>query len=147
MKVYMAADHAGFELKEHLKKYLHEEGYAVIDNGPKEYDKQDDYPLTTEKTIKHIDANPQERAVLICKNGVGVTIFANKFKRVRAGLSWTPHHAKSHKLDDHTNILTLPAAYITPQKAVEITLAWLQTLPSAEPRHERRIRQIEELSA
>ena len=147
MKVYISSDHAGFKLKEALKKQLQKANYEVIDWGPQEYNKDDDYPQTTEKTVKHIAQNPNEKAILICKNGVGVTIFANRFKNVRAGLSWEVHHAQSHKIDDHTNILTLPAGYIKPKKAVKIATAWLQTKGSNEKRHQRRIQQIEELSS
>lgn len=146
MKIYISSDHAGYKLKEHLKEELENRNYKITDWGPQEYDKDDDYPKTTERTVKHIAQNPEEQAILICKNGVGVTIFANRFKNVRAGLSWTKNHAKSHKIDDHTNVLTLPAGYITPENALEIVVAWLDTKPSEKDRHKRRIQQIEKLS-
>lgn len=145
MKVYISYDHRGYNLKQFLKERLENE-YEIIDWGPQNYDKDDDYPLTTEKVVKFISKNPDERGILICKNGVGVTIFANRFKNVRAGLSWNKEHAKSHRIDDHTNILTLPAAYISSDKALEITQRWLETNKSEEKRHQRRIKQIEEFS-
>lgn len=147
MKVYISSDHAGFKLKEYLVGQLDSRPpYQVEDWGPERYDANDDYPKTTLDVVKHIAENPKARGILICKNGVGVTIFANRFKSVRAGLSWSEHHAKSHRIDDNTNILTLPAGYITPEEAVEIALAWLETPASDEPRHERRQNQIEKLS-
>ncbi len=146
MKIYISTDHAGYELKEYLVEKLQKSDYEVIDWGPEEFDKKDDYPKTTEKVVRFISENPKEKAILICKNGVGVNIFANKWENVRAGLSWNKKHAKSHKNDDHTNILTLPAGYITSKKALEITKTWLKTKPGQKKRHKRRIKQIEILS-
>lgn len=146
MKIYISSDHQGYKLKEYLKDKLTNLDHIIIDWGPQNYDKDDDYPQQTEKVIKQIAENPEEKAILICKNGVGVTIFANRFKNVRAGLSWNPKHAKSHKVDDHTNILTLPAGYIKPKEGLKIVKTWINTEFSNEERHNRRINQIENLS-
>ena len=122
MKVYIASDHAGFKLKNFLINELQNSsrsgdggmsGYELINSGPKKYDSSDDYPLTTQGALKNVSADPASKGILICKNGVGVTIFANRFKNIRAGLSWTPEHAESHRLDDNTNVLTLPAEFIS----------------------------------
>jgi len=147
MKVHISSDHAGFNLKEFLKKVLGKNEIEVIDMGPESLDPQDDYPQTTENLVKFISQNPEEKGILICKNGVGVTIFANRFKNVRAGLSWSPAHTKSHRLDDNTNILVLPAEYISNRKALKIAKTWLNTEFKGEERHNRRLEQIERLSA
>jgi len=147
MKIYMASDHAGFNLKEFLKTSLEKSSVEVVDMGSQFLEQQDDYPQTTERLIKFVAQNPTEKGILICKNGVGVTIFANRFKNVRAGLSWSARHAKSHRSDDNTNILTLPANYISKRKALKIVRAWLNTEFKGEERHIRRLTQIEELSS
>jgi len=147
MKIHIASDHAGFNLKEFLKKGLGGNGIEIVDMGPDSLDQQDDYPQTTEKLIKLISQNPAEKGILICKNGVGVTIFANRFKNVRAGLSWSPKHAKSHRLEDNTNILTLPAGFISNRKAFGIVKTWLNTKFKGEERHVRRLKQIEKPTA
>jgi len=83
--------------------------------------------------------------VLICANGVGISIAANKFDGIRAALSWNPKHAASSRNDDGTNILVLPADYVTKEEALEILQTWLSTNFSGEDRHIRRIQKISEL--
>lgn len=146
MKIYISSDHAGFALKGFLVQELTAIDYDVEDLGPKTLDTNDDYPQTTKGAIQKVQGVPESRGILICKNGVGVTIFANRFRDVRAGLSWTKEHAKSQRLDDNTNILTLPADFITFEEALEITLEWLQTEFEGKERHKRRLTQIENLS-
>ena len=143
MKIHIASDHAGFNLKEFLKASLEKSSVEVKDMGPLLLEHLDDYPQTTEKLIKLISQNPAEKGILICKNGVGVTIFANRFKNVRAGLSWSAGHARSHRLEDNTNILTLPAGFISNRKAFGIVKTWLNTKFKGEERHVRRLKQIE----
>lgn len=146
MTIYIASDHGGFELKNFLVKELKNNGFVVEDAGPFEYNALDNYPETTKEALKRIQENPKCRAILICRNGVGVNIFANRHKNVRAGLSWETRHAKSHRLDDNTNVLTLPADYITKKQATKIAIEWLKTEFSKEDRHIKRIEQIEGLS-
>jgi RpiB/LacA/LacB family sugar-phosphate isomerase len=78
--------------------------------------------------------------ILICKNGVGVCMMANKFKGIRAGLSWNIKHAVSSRNDDNTNILCLPADYIFEEEALKTVEAWLNTPFSKEERFSRRLK-------
>ncbi len=145
MKVHLSADHAGLDLKNFLLKALDKEGYDVIDEGPYSLDPKDDYPETTKETILKVKGE-DVRGILVCRNGVGVMIFANRFKGVRAGLSWNPKHAISHRTDDNTNILTLPSDYISKKSALKIAKAWLETEFHGEERHIRRLGQVEKYS-
>ncbi len=155
MKIYIASDHGGFKTKQYLVKNLAKKGYKIEDVGPFDYDPTDDFPTTIlpalKKLLKDYETTKEKlnnrdiRAILICKNGVGVSIFANRFKGIRAGLSWNSEHAKSHRNDDNTNVLALPACYVSKRKALRISLAWLKAEFSDEPRHKKRIQQIEEL--
>ncbi|MDC0448988.1 RpiB/LacA/LacB family sugar-phosphate isomerase [bacterium] len=147
MKIYIAADHGGFELKETLVKYLSVSGAPVVDMGPKEYNPDDDYPKLVEPAMKKVLEDPENRAILICRNGVGVSMVANKFDGIRAGLSWTPEHAKASRTNDNTNVLGLPADYVSTQDALKIISTWLETEFSPDPRHQRRLDEIASLEA
>lgn len=145
MKIFLASDHGGFELKNSLRRHLLASGFDVVDKGPYQFVEDDDYPDYVIPTMKEMENTPYSRAILICKNGVGVCIAANKFKHIRAGLSWDPEHAKTAKIDDHINVLTLPAIFITDAQAKEVVDAWLKAEYSNEDRHLRRLKKVEEL--
>ena len=146
MQIYISSDHGGFKLKNFLLTSLQNKGFSIEDTGPFELNPADNYPEITINAIKKVQENSNDRAILICRNGVGVTIFANRFTGVRAGLSWDKKHAASHRNDDDTNILCLPADYIDEETAVETTLTWLETVFSNEERHKNRLGQIEQFS-
>ncbi len=141
--VYVASDHGGFELKNYLTKELTAKGFNVEDLGFKTYDPEDDYPDLTLKLslATHESTIP---TIVICRNGVGVSILANRIKGVRCALSFNPDHAKSARRDDDANFLALPADYITKETALETALAFLETPFSNEERHIRRIGKIDE---
>ncbi|EKD99660.1 MAG: hypothetical protein ACD_22C00214G0001, partial [uncultured bacterium] len=109
--LYLASDHGGFELKKQLLEFLQENGMEAKDMGPFTLDPQDDYPDYVSKVMEQMQKDPTSKAILLCKNGVGVNIMANKYKGIRAALSWEPKHASSTRNDDDTNVLTLPASY------------------------------------
>ncbi len=84
--------------------------------------------------------------IVICKNGVGVSVLANKMEGVRCALSFNPEHAKSARQDDDANFLALPADYITKEAALQTALAFLETPFSNEERHTRRLKKLEEIA-
>ncbi len=137
--LYIASDHRGFKLKERLKPSLNVD---IIDMGPATLNPEDDYPDYVAPTMQKLQQEPDSKAILLCKNGVGVTILANKFTGIRAGLSWDVEHAKSQRAEDNTNVLTLPADFISFRKAKKIVQAWLATPFSNEARHQRRLQKI-----
>lgn len=141
--IYISSDHGGFELKIHLTKFLKEKGYGFSDEGPHEHIPEDDYPDYVVPVLKKINLG-DDGAVFICRNGVGVNIIANKFKGIRAGLSWSKEHAASHRNDDDTNVLTLPADYIDSNTAEEILESWLSTPFSGLEKHKRRLNKLSE---
>ena len=143
--IYISSDHRGFELKNYLVLELKSNDIEITDLGPEGYNPDDDYPKFAEAVAKKTGENPENLGILICANGVGISIAANKFKGIRAGLSWTPDHARSSRNDDGTNILVLPADYVSHEEALEIVQAWLSTNFSGEDRHLRRLMQISAL--
>lgn len=90
MKVYLATDHTGLELKEKIKKFLTQKGYAVEDCGAYEYDKDDDYPDFISKAAERVSKDPDSRGIIFGGSGQGEAMVANKFKGVRCALFYTP---------------------------------------------------------
>jgi len=109
------------------------------DLGPTEFVQGDDYNEYVLRLVERIRAIKGSSGILICRNGVGVNILANKFMGIRAALSFDSKHAASTRNDDHANVLTLPADYIDSATAIELTQAWLNTPFSTEERHVRRV--------
>ena len=143
--IYIASDHGGFELKNKIINFLSQKGFTVNDMGPSEYNEGDDYPDFVVPLAREVVKNVSNRGIVICKNGVGVSVSANRFKNIRATLSWNSEHARSSRLDDDSNVLALPAQYIDDATAFGIVETWLSTDFSAEPRHIRRIKKVENL--
>ena len=144
MKVYLGADHRGFELKEKLCEFLKNEGYALFDLGNTQYEKTDDYPDFAKLVAEEVAANPAEdRGILICGSGVGVCVVANKFKGIIAATLINPEHAAMVRNDENANIACLPADLIDLESAKNIVKVFLQTNFSVEERHHRRFNKIE----
>lgn len=137
--LYISSDHGGFNLKSELIKYFSQNKIAFEDLGPTELVLSDDYNEYVLRLVERVRADEGSDGILICRNGVGVNILANKFKGIRAALSFDPKHAASSRNDDYANVLTLPADYIDSAAAIEITQTWLNTPFSTEERHVRRI--------
>lgn len=144
--IYLAADHGGYNLKEEIKEHFDSVGISYEDVGAHTLDPNDDYPNYAKQAAQKISEKPEEnKAVLICRSGVGESIVANKFKNVRAGLSWTAEHAEKSREHDNTNVLALPADYVTTEEALNIVGTWLNTDFTNEERHVRRINKIKEI--
>lgn len=114
-----------------------------------EYNPEDDYPDTIKGLMDTLSQKVQKYeatkevdtyAIIICRNGVGVSIMANKTKGVRCALSFSPEHAKSARQDDNANFLALPADYISKEVALQTALAFLETPFSNQERHVRRLK-------
>lgn len=147
MKIYLAADHAGFHLKEKVMACLSKANYDVSDVGDKVLDPADDYPqfayAATTKVLGSED--PDARAILICGSGQGMCIAANRIRGIRAALCWDESVASETRNDNDTNVLCIPSRFVDEHKAMSIIETWLKTPFSKAERHARRIREIEEL--
>ncbi len=141
MKIYIGADHAGFELKQKVKKYLDSIGVAYEDVGAHRFVKTDDYPLYAAKVGRKVASN-DSFGILFCGSSHGICIAANKIKGIRAVSVNTVKDASLARLHNDANILCL-SGWNTPLKLTEkIIKTFLFTLFSGEERHRRRIRQI-----
>lgn len=142
MKVYLAADHAGFELKEQIEARLKAKGYAVEDLGAKTFNPDDDYPRFAGELAEKV-ASGDDKGIAVCGSGEGVCIVANRVKGIRASLVWNVEVAKAARNDDDSNVLCLPARFIDTETAMSIVDAWLATPFSNADRHARRLKQID----
>lgn len=144
--LYIGSDHGGYQLKEHLKKFLAKGKIKIADLGPKKLVKDDDYADYAKLVAAKVSKRPQkDLGILLCRSGQGVCIVANKFKNVRAALVWNVIEAQISRTDDMSNVLCLPSDYISPRMAERIVEKWLETPYSTESRHIRRVKKISAL--
>jgi len=142
MKIALGSDHAGFALKEALKKQLMKAGHEIKDFGA--YSKEScDYPDFAFLVAGEVLEGKYERGILVCGSGVGMSIAANRLRGIRAALVSDLHTAKQSRAHGDTNILCLGAKRIKPPLANKIVTTWLATPFSNEERHLRRIKKID----
>ena len=141
-KLLIASDHAGFDLKEKLIIYLEKKGIGVKDLGT--YSKERcDYPLYAYALAKKISAGKFKRGILICKSGIGNSIVANRLKGVRAALCHNVKITKLSREHNDSNVLVLGSAFVSPDLAKKMIVAWLETKFLGR-RHLRRVKLIDE---
>lgn len=147
MKIYLGADHRGYQLKEKIARFLFEKGYSFEDMGALSFNPDDDYPVFAEKVASMVASEPENRGILICGSGVGVSIVANKFDNIRAGLGISEKQVESSRRDDDINILALAADFTNEAEALKMVLAFLETHFSGEEKHKRRLEDIIRIEA
>ena len=139
--ILIASDHAGFELKEKLEAELQSLGYAVQDLGP-ESDASIDYADFAHPLAQRVSSGENQRGILLCGTGLGMSYTANRYPRVRAAVAWTPEIAALAREHKDANVLVLPARVGGDAEGRAILKAWLDT-PFAGGRHARRVAKIE----
>lgn len=146
MRIAMASDHAGYDLKAMLVPWMKMEGHQVSDLGTNS-DSPVDYPDFAEAAALAVVRGEADRAIVICGSGVGATVAANKVPGIRACMCHDTYSAHQGVEHDDINILVLGARIIGIELAKELVRAWIEARFSAEERHVRRvgkIRKIEE---
>ncbi len=163
MKVYLATDHAGFELKEKVKELLKVGGYEVEDYGAYGYDKDDDYPDFISKAAEAVSKDPSSKGIIFGSSGQGEAMLANKFKNVRAVVFYTPC-TPSHNVDvtgrmsenplemirltrehNDANMLSIGAKILKEEDALAAINLWLKSPFNGDVRHVRRIEKIKKI--
>ena len=140
MKIAIGADHAGFLLKEKLKKHLQEKGHEVKDFGP--FSEQSvDYPDYAHTVATAVEKKEFDFGLLMCGSGNGINMTANKHAGIRSALCWNSEIAKLARLHNDANILTLPARFIEDAEAKKCVDVFLST-PFEGGRHEGRVKKI-----
>jgi len=142
-KIYIASDHAGFDLKSFLKESL-AKNFEIIDLGCNSAEISVDYPDYAKILCKKINPN-KDFGILICGSGIGVSIAANRFKNIRAALCFDEEVAKLSRLHNDANVLCLGARFLNNQQSLKICQAFLKT-NFEKGRHQIRLDKINNLT-
>ncbi len=142
MRVYLGADHAGYELKVHLVSQLAKQGYEVVDVGAHAFDPADDYPAYCIETGTRVVADPGSLGVVLGGSGNGEQIAANKVAGVRAALAWNPETARLAREHNDANVVSVGARQHPLDEATALVETFLATPFVRGERHVRRIAQI-----
>ncbi|MBI2557735.1 RpiB/LacA/LacB family sugar-phosphate isomerase [Candidatus Woesearchaeota archaeon] len=145
-KIFLGSDHAGFELKEEIKKYLKSLNFEVEDEGPHKLDHEDDYPDFIVPVAKKVAQDPKNhRGIIFGASGQGEAIAANKIKGVRAALYYGGNIdiVRLSRTHNNANILSIGARFLKKDEAIEAIKIWLNTDFSNEAKHIRRINKID----
>ena len=124
MKISVASDHAGYELKEAVKGHLTAAGHEVVDFGTSSTESTD-YPDYAAPAARAVTTGEVEKGVFVCGSGQGMVMTANKVRGVRAALAWNPEVARLSRQHNDANVLALPARFVAIEQALEIVDAWL----------------------
>jgi len=142
-RIAIGSDHGGYALKDKVIRMLKKSKYTVQDMGTYSGEACD-YPEYGFQAAKKVSLRKADRAIVICKTGIGMSVIANKLPGVRAGLCGSVADASSAREHNDTNVLVLAASKLSAPKAQEIIRVWLKT-KFLKGRHARRVNQIKKL--
>ena len=138
--IAVASDHAGFETKEMIKRYLTDKGYNVTDYGTNSLDSVD-YPDYAHPLATAVENGKQDIGFLFCGSANGVSITANKHQGIRCALCWIPEIAELGRQHNNANVCAIPARFVSDDMAKQITQAFLDA-DFEGGRHQRRVEKI-----
>jgi ribose 5-phosphate isomerase B len=145
MKIAIGADHAGFHLKEALRRKLTESGHQVVDVGTHSTESTD-YPDFAAAVARQVARGDADRGILVCSSGVGMSIAANKIRGIRAALGVNAEEVALTRSHNDSNVLALGAKFTDPETAARLVDIFLQT-PFDGGRHERRLKKVADLES
>ena len=141
MKIAIGSDHAGFELKRHLKDALAAQGHEVTDLGTNSTEACD-YPDYAARVAHEVVQGRADRGILVCTTGMGMAMAANKVKGIRAALAANPDEVMLTRKDNNANILAFSSRYTKPEEADAMAQIFLDTEFESGGRHERRVNKM-----
>ncbi|MEW5883445.1 MAG: ribose 5-phosphate isomerase B [Armatimonadota bacterium] len=144
MTIVLGSDHAGFALRRIFAAHLVDLGHAVREVGATD-ESAYDYPDAAAEVAALLQRKEADMGILVCGTGIGMAMTANKFKGIRAATCWSVDAAKLAREHNHANILCIGARLIEPDLAMRILESFLETPPSDEERHARRVGKIDAL--
>jgi ribose 5-phosphate isomerase B len=147
VRVYLGSDHAGFELKRNLIKWLTQAGHDPVDCGPPAERGDDDYPPYVMLAANSVVHDPGSLGIVIGGSGNGEQIAANKIAGVRAAVAWSEETARLARRHNNANVLSLGARMYSVEDAVSFTKVFMETAFSGESRHARRLAMIADYEA
>ena len=144
LKIFLGADHRGFELKNKVKEILSQQGFKVEDLGTFQPEPPCDYPRISYHLARRVAKTKNARGILVCMTGIGHSIAANKVLGAYAALCYNKEAALLSREHNNANILVVGAKFVSPTEMLEIIDVWLKT-KFAGGRHLRRVKQIKEI--
>jgi len=145
LKIYIASDHAGFEFKGELTRFLKKKKYWVTDLGPDKFDPDDDYPDFAAKVCQKLLKDKGAKGILVCGTGQGMDRVANKFPRLDAAVAWDRFTAEVARDHGKVGVLCLGARTVSIDLARKIVEEWLKKPAKIEMKHQRRIDKIRKI--
>lgn len=139
MRVHLASDHAGYDLKDTLARHLREAGHDVVDHGPDQLDPDDDYPTYCLRAAEAVVADPGSLGVVLGGSGNGEQIAANDVPGVRAALAWSEETARLAREHNDANVLSIGARMHSAAQATRFVDVFVATAFSGDERHRRRL--------
>jgi ribose 5-phosphate isomerase B len=146
--IYLASDHRGFNMKEKLKSWLHEQKYEFKDMGPSSLDPEDDYPDYVARAAREVGKDPSNsKAIVMGRSGQGEAMMANRFRGVRATVYYggVQEIIALSRIDNDSNLLSLGVGFLKEQEVEDAVRQWLTTEFTNEVRHVRRINKLDQL--
>lgn len=144
MKIAFGCDHAAYKIKNEITKFLIENGHSVKDFGCNS-EQSCDYPDFAKSVAESVSKGENEKGILICGTGVGMSMAANKVKGIRAAVCWNEEIAKLVKEHNNANVLCLSARFASTDEIKKYVSIWLDTMFDNNSRHQKRIDKIMEL--
>ncbi len=139
-KISISSDHAGFELKESIKKFLIKKKFLVLDLGPRD-DSSVDYPDYAKKLAKNIISKKSDIGILVCGSGTGMAMSANRFKKIRAAVCYNAKSTKLSRSHNNANIIAIGSRLTNKNLALKLVMIFLKTKFDG-GRHKRRTNKI-----
>ena len=145
MRIVVAADHNGFDLKNEIAGLLKQYGHEVTDVGPVKHDPLDDYPDYAKELAISVANGNSDRGIMVCGSGVGASVAANKVKGVRAAVCHDIYSAHQGVEHDDMNVLCLGSRIVGSEVARELVKAFTEAKYTGEDRHQRRLNKVLEM--
>lgn len=139
MRVHIASDHAGYDLKDTLARHLRDAGHEVVDHGPDQLDPDDDYPTYCLRAGEAVVADPGSLGIVLGGSGNGEQIAANDVAGVRAALAWSDETARLARQHNDANVVSIGARMHAESEAKRFVDVFLSTPYSGDERHSRRL--------
>ena len=139
-KISISSDHAGFELKESIKRFLIKKKFLILDLGPRD-DRSVDYPDYAKKLAKNIISKKSDTGILVCGSGIGMAMSANRFKKIRAAVCYNAKSTKLSRSHNNANIIAIGSRLTNKNLALKLVMIFLKTKFDG-GRHKRRTNKI-----
>ena len=137
--IYLGSDHGGFALKETIRQHLEKQGLVVTDCGNTVYDDADDFTSFVTPVVQGVLSQPDNRGILVCGTGIGVSIAANHHVGIRAALVHSVDYARLARQHNNANVLCLGVRFVEEHVALAAVDTFLQTAMDANPKYQRRM--------